>query len=557
MKIRLLPWPAIGLAVLFGLWGLSWGLPSKERAALFLKPENQTPAFYQTLEKHRNETYERMGLNPIAHYGRQSRAGKTYEDKPDPLAVYSGFLVRTHHGDEQQALVMLSRLNPFQGKWYPYTFQYGGAYIYPLAVYLKTLQVSGLIRLVPQASFYYAHPDEIGKVYYVVRIASVIALLFATIPLFLLARRLLNERAAHWAACLFVLLPACIGNAKLAKPHMWAGAWTLWMIYAAFRVSEEKSWKPLLLAAGCYGLAVGTTVSQSVFLPFLIWGCWRNDKKETLLNLTVAGILSLSVFLITNFYIFVHFQDFKDELYLFRHYYPWGVTVQSLADFFFKASPWAAGILSWGLMGGGMLYAVSKKRDTVWGVLAMITLGISLLLAFQNQSQLGSAMISRLFLALLGLKCLFASWLVFDVLRWPWLAWVSLLVALLLGSVYDRHYASDRVPYDNASLASAWVTKNVPPGSVILQDQALPQTFGFPPIDFATYRISQIGTPEFETLRGPAYAILPPWATKARETLLQKGYTPVQRFAQSPLQKIGLTDDFTTANFPLDIYARN
>ncbi len=554
--IKDFPWPALSLTLLLGLWGLNWGLPSKERAALFLKPEMRNEAFYQKLEKHRDQTYEKIGLNPIAHYGRQARVGKLYNDSLNLLAAYSGFLLRTHHGDEQQVLVMLSRINPFQGRWYPYTFQYGGAYVFPLGAYLKTLQTLGLIKLVSQVSFYYAHPDEMGKVYYAVRGWSVLAAMCAVIPLFFLALPWVGRTGAHFASCLFALLPACIGNAKLAKPHMWAAVGSLGLIYFATRAKEDISWKPLLLAACCFGWAVGTTLSQAAYLPFLVWACWSKSVRETALRLLVAGALSVGIFTITNFYIFAHFQDFRDELFLFRTFYPFGITWCSLGDFFYKASHLSMGYLPWALAGGGFVYALFKQRETPLGRVAFLSLCVSIFFAFQNQSQLGSPVMSRLFLGLLGVGCIFASVFIFQVLSTPWIGALSLLVALGGATLYDLHYASDRVPKDNASLAAQWVQSNVPPGSVIAQDQALPQTFGFPPIDFSAYRILQIGSPAFHNVKGRAFAILPLWAVKEREQLLQNGYTLVERFAQSPLQKWGQSDAFTTANFPLEIYTR-
>ncbi|OGR89188.1 MAG: hypothetical protein A2992_10035 [Elusimicrobia bacterium RIFCSPLOWO2_01_FULL_59_12] len=245
------PWVAVCLAFVFGVWGLSWGLPSKERADLFLKPDLRTPEFFLRVEKNRDDIYDKISLNPISHYGRMARAGKSYTDTSfNLLSVYSSFLVRTHHGDEQQALVMLFRLNPRQGKWYPYTFQYGGAYIYPLAAALKGLQLAGLIKLVPQASFYYAHPDEIANVYRAVRGWSVLAMMLSIFPLFYLGRRLVGHQAAFWASCFYALTPACLGTAKLAKPHVWAAAWMLSSLYFCLRAREEPRLRPLALAAG-------------------------------------------------------------------------------------------------------------------------------------------------------------------------------------------------------------------------------------------------------------------------------------------------------------------
>ena len=186
LRLKNSPLPAAFLALIAGLWGLGWGLPSRERADLFLKPEMKTHEFYSKVEKARDELYDKTGLNSVAYYGRMARLGKPVAESANILSAYSSFLVRTHHGDEQQVLVMLSHINPLKGQWYPHSFYYGGAYIFPLGFYLKILQSLDFVKLVPQASFYYAHPEEIAKVYWGVRGWSVIGMILSTIPLFYL-----------------------------------------------------------------------------------------------------------------------------------------------------------------------------------------------------------------------------------------------------------------------------------------------------------------------------------------------------------------------------------
>ena len=52
------------------------GLPSAERVRLFLKPDQMTPEFFHAVEQVRANTYEKIGINPIAQLGRVSREGK-------------------------------------------------------------------------------------------------------------------------------------------------------------------------------------------------------------------------------------------------------------------------------------------------------------------------------------------------------------------------------------------------------------------------------------------------------------------------------------------------
>src|SRR5580765_4181028 len=108
MKLMNSFWPSVLLAMGFGAWGLGWGLPSAERTKLFLPVSRQNAEFYQKIDAARNAYYNEIGLDPLAHVGRMKREGKNYQQSSNILSSYSSFLVRTHHGDEQVNLVMLS-----------------------------------------------------------------------------------------------------------------------------------------------------------------------------------------------------------------------------------------------------------------------------------------------------------------------------------------------------------------------------------------------------------------------------------------------------------------
>jgi len=94
-------------------------------------------------------------------------------------------------------------------------------------------------------------------------------------------------------------------------------------------------------------------------------------------------------------------------------------------------------------------------------------------------------------LAMVGLLCVSAAavteaWGSFGT----WARWVCLTALLVKGSIYDRHFASDRAPFDNASLAAQWIERHVPPGSILAQPFVAPQPDSFPPVQFSRYQIT-------------------------------------------------------------------
>jgi hypothetical protein len=549
------PIPAMAITFAAGLWGIRWGLPSADRAQLFLRPELRNQTFYAKLAQARNTLYEQIGTNPIAHYGRVVREGQSQDQPISILSVYGSFLVRTHHGDEQQTVVMLSRLNPLKGRWYPETFQYGGAYVYSLAAYLGALHVFHLIRLTPDSTFYYAHPDKMGDIFTAIRIWSLIALICSLVPLYQLGKRLIGPTAAAWTSILYALIPTNIANAKIAKPHVWASVWTLTAIFFSLQSKEDRRIRSLTLASVALGLAVGTTLSQSLFVVFLIWACWDSTAASTIRRLALAGCVSLATFFLTNFYIFNHFADFRDELYFLQHWYPFGVRFGALWEFASKMV-WAS--CSWPLAlvaMAGTIVSIHQRDNYRLRQIAVLSCLVFVLVSFQNQSQLGDPVTSRLCLSLLAL------WIIGGVgwlqrhRRGIFVLTICLLALCVTASFYDAHFQSDRVPRDNATRTARWITQNVSPKGTIGIPQAVPNVYGFPPIDFDRYQIRTIGNPEFLKTPQPQTVVMPLWApANYRDWLTQNGFIRTHYFADSPIQRLGFHDPFTTANFPLEIY---
>jgi len=556
MKIIESCWPAISLAGLLGVWGLNWGLPGPERTKLFLRPELQNAAFYEKVSQARDDYYTQIGINPMAHVGRRTREGKSYEESHNILSSYSSFLVRTHHGDEQANLVMLSHLNPLKGRWYPYTFGYGGAYIYPLAVYLGVLHVLHVIHLVPQATYYYAHPEEIAKVFLASRGWAVIGLLLSMVPLFFWVRRLGGARLALWTTCLYALLPATLGTAKMAKPHTWAAGWVFATLMFCLRSKDEEGYRSIALAGVCYGLALGTTMSQSCFFPILIWACWTPSWKTSCQRAVVVGALSAATFCLTNFYLFAHLQDFRDEIFFYSHASPFGFRWGAFWELWSLCVRPSFGTVMWVALSLCTLWALVQKENRRLKELAILCVFIFIYVTCQVQSQNGDAISNPFFLAWMGIGCLFIATVIQKLPRSSWLMTAALMLLLGNAILYNLHFASDRAPRDNASLAALWITQNIPAGETITHCEVIPHVIDFPPLDFDRYKIIPFSDPQFKST-APMYAILPDWGRKTwQKNLIEQHFVLVKRFAESPLQKLGHDDPFTTADFALDLYRR-
>jgi len=360
-----------------------------------------------------------------------------------------------------------------------------------------------------------------------------------------------------WAATFFAMLPACIGNEKMCKPHMWGGALSLWALFYCFKARASASSKSYLVAAFFFGLAVGVSTPQILFLPFLLWASWSGEPRSMARRVFLSFGIVAALYFLGNFYIFAHLQDYKDELYYANLGCPFRITGKAIWNFCGKSLFVTYGPVLFFVVLAGTLAGAFQKKDLNLRISIGLALVCVLIMAFESQSLDGDPRAIRTWLALAGLGCLAAAWLT-ERLAWgAALRWLCFACLLAEGILYDLHFASDRVPFDNASLAAKWINENVPPDTPIVQVLPVPHVSAFPPIDFTRYKIVTFDSAECKNLQLPAIAVISSLEPGTMDTARRYHFVFLKRFAASPLQRLGLQDPFSTADFPLDIYRRN
>jgi hypothetical protein len=343
--------------------------------------------------------------------------------------------------------------------------------------------------------------------------------------------------------------------AKIGKPHIWAAGWMFLCLQYAFDFKISQRTRSLVLSGVFFGVALGTATSQWIFTPFLIWANWDRHfwiyVKRCFISFGVAGL----VYLMLNPTLPFHFQDFMDEARFLSNWYPFKVRASSIPDYYFYMVRLGLGNISFISAMAAVIFLFWKGRERImkeWAVTLIICLALA---AFQVQALSKDPLQVRLSLAGLGFLCYLAVWFTFQ---FPWgryLRWAMLLTLLGYGILYNRHFQSDCAPNDNASVASLWIQKNIPKGTVIEHMYSIPTADQFPPIDVNSYKI--VAYDPNSRAEQDKFLIMNPMNFHIHDELLAAGYTLEQRFENSPLQRRGLTDHFTNANFPVLIYRKN
>jgi len=109
------------LSLALNIWGIKWGLPSKERVKLL--PD-------LTTLKILSEDSELISDKTKSLVGHVSSS----ESYP---RIVRRFLLYTHHPDEQLTIMAIARMSPHKLDFNPHFFQYGATFLYPVAGLFK------------------------------------------------------------------------------------------------------------------------------------------------------------------------------------------------------------------------------------------------------------------------------------------------------------------------------------------------------------------------------------------------------------------------------------
>ncbi len=95
-----------------------------------------------------------------------------------------------------------------------------------------------------------------GEFLWISRVVTSLFWVLAAIPLFDLARRMAGRGAALIAVGYYLFLPFAVQASRSFQPDPFMVTWFILAMYAAYRWSEEKTWKWALVAAAASGFAI-------------------------------------------------------------------------------------------------------------------------------------------------------------------------------------------------------------------------------------------------------------------------------------------------------------
>jgi hypothetical protein len=312
------------LALCFGLWGLGWQLPSRERLSWVLPPGADTPEARASLEESWRRMHASLGEDlMIASQDATSfkglQAAPSGWVRPPEVLVNSvrSFYLRSAFDDEQTFLILFSKMRPRELDFRPRMYLYGGGYLYPLGAWMGGCALLGLGHLSHRLADYLAHPEWLAGLYLSGRLFSTFAWLLGGLYLLFLGRKFVGKIEGFAAALLYALSPALITQAHVIKQHTLWPLWAMASCHACLLLIENGSLRLYALAGLAAGLSAGTFHLAAVCCLFpAAAALLRLDARRRfdIPGLALAALCSVAGFLLVNPYWIPDFSTVRAEM---------------------------------------------------------------------------------------------------------------------------------------------------------------------------------------------------------------------------------------------------
>ncbi len=481
----------IALGLLLGLWGIRWGLPSRERAARVLPPGLASSAdFRKDLADNWSKLHAELGENLMVNpksFGTFSgvvdvRGGW----KTPPLELMNSarsFFVRSGHEDEQSILLALSRMKPRELNFRPHLFTYGALHIYSVGAALAAGAAVGLVPLKSGILFYLEDPSRMAALYMAGRLLTVAAYVLGALLLLRLGRRVGFE-AGVLGAAIFLMTPAAVVQAHVLKNHTFWTVFALWTLSRCLRVLETGRRRDYAAAGVAAGLATASflgawpacfVVAAAGAMRLLGWH--ESEGKPCrpgpeLANLAFAGAWAAAAFFLVSPYWLIDRHEALAEMRVLSGF--GGLDVSHIG--LFVANALRRGVTDpvLVLMFGGTALALAKgRRDP-----ALLLCAFAFLIGLAAMSTVGGVISTRqvrYFTGWVAVGCLLAGRLIreFRALKGPAgrlataAAGVFLAGLFAQGLAYAGNFAAAAGPRSNHVQAGDWIDANIPAGDTL------------------------------------------------------------------------------------------
>ena len=469
--------------------GLDWGLPSNDRVKNLFENEEvykkYIPKLTKTYAEEKIKTKNKIYIDNYLKY----TESQSYE-----TAINLGiarYLVVPYAGDDAFILKAIKNLDPKKLDFDPNFYIYGGGLVYSAAAILKVADVFNIIKLKSGISYYLENPNEIKKIYYLLRILIVLFAIVGLVFLFYFIEKFHGVKFAYLSLIIILFNPETLISSRVIEPHIFVLPFFLAAVYFAVKLIEFPKNNYLLIFYGLFsGLSIATqSTSFYIIFPFFliqyVYFSKVYELRKIFKNFIIFfGYLSLTFFLL-NPYSILNFNAFISDIFagISNVSSIKGNNVKFYETFY---APYQISLFYVVLFIVSIFYNIfyiKNDKNKIYLSLALPSIFIYFLLSGIMQYIYSS----------LAIFALLSSLMIFDILKkltkYQKIIFSSLLILFFISSTFTRSlYYLINFKNDNRLVAARWINENIKKNSTIGLNFP-PTNWNIVPFQFYNYKL--------------------------------------------------------------------
>ncbi len=223
----------------------------------------------------------------------------------------------SYNSDEVKYVKGLSAMDPLKLDFNPDFYDWGIWHYYELGAVVGPASLFGLVKLTKDKFFYYAHPEEMAKIYLFGRFVSILLLLATIYVTYLLGKKIFGVKAGLLASLFLAVNPGIVINAHYLKADISVTFWISLLLLSALFIFETGMTKWYVISGIFTAISAGAQYNGFCFGLSIFFAHFLrlfNEKKRLTVILTdkklyLAYLVALLVYLAINLPLFSTAKD--------------------------------------------------------------------------------------------------------------------------------------------------------------------------------------------------------------------------------------------------------
>lgn len=473
--------------------GIKWGLPSREIKKMYFSDERT--------------------LKNILKQVRKINVSKSWEiskNKKNKLPRSYFNLIRTFHPDEEIIIKSLSNMNPKKFDFNPHYFVYPAFYTYIVGAAIYLLHLLKILKLTPDITFYFMHPEEMAKLYLTGRFITLISAILILLLVFKISN-MTENKSGFFSTFLVAFSPLFFINSHYMTLDITMTLFVVLSFFYTLKYINQDNTRYLYIASIFAGLAGGVKypgifIWGVVPVSFFIIKKWRFLNGKTIY---LSFLLAVISFFMVNPYIIIDYPEFKRDFFSLMS--DRSFSFQMLSTFkysalnFIVACKNGLGFIFLFLCLFSFIYSLFKvKKDRI----VILSIVAFLLMLFPTFLTAG-VKYARYYLPAIVFLLLLSSSMLKDISTIRILKLGTFITTIFLLSPFLKTLAYANLFYqkDVRILSGEYINKNFKKGTKFVFLKS-PWIFEVPPVDNSKFKIKVHGMEELDKIKKGEYLIV-------------------------------------------------